>query len=171
MIVENIRESFQILNVTSYKNKRGWFVKTADNERRCFLRVSMLESPEGSNWTKMHSVADVTLEYPWNTLCEYQALCVIWWRHQIETFSELLALCEGNSSVIGEFPSQRPVTRSFDVFFDFHLNKRLRKQSRRRRFETQSRSLWRHCYVAVITVDSCVPLWLTWINFNPSMDK
>ena len=33
-------------------------------------------------------------------------------------FSALLALCVGNSPVTGEFPSQRPVTRSFDVFFD-----------------------------------------------------
>ena len=40
-----------------------------------------------------------------------------------------------------------PVTRSFDVFFDLRLNKRLSKQSRRRWFETQSRSLWRHCNV------------------------
>ena len=32
----------------------------------------------------------------------------------METFSALLALCEGNSPVTGEFPSQRPVTRSFD---------------------------------------------------------
>ena len=37
-------------------------------------------------------------------------------------------LC-GNSPVTGEFPSQRPVTRSFDVFFDLRLNKRLSKQS------------------------------------------
>ena len=28
----------------------------------------------------------------------------------------------------GEFPPQRPVTRSFDVFFDLRLNKRLSKQ-------------------------------------------
>ena len=41
----------------------------------------------------------------------------------------------------GEFPSQRPVTRSFDVFFDLHLNKRLSKQSRGWRFETPSRPL------------------------------
>ena len=34
----------------------------------------------------------------------------------METFSALLALCEGNSPVTGEFSSQRPVTRSFDVF-------------------------------------------------------
>ena len=52
-----------------------------------------------------------------------------WWRHQMDKFSALLALCVGNSLVTGEFPSQRPVTRSFDVFFDLHLNKRLSKQS------------------------------------------
>ena len=57
-----------------------------------------------------------------------------WWRHQMETFSALLALCAGNSTVTGEFPSQRPVTRSCDVFFDLHLNKRLSKQSWRRYF-------------------------------------
>ena len=45
----------------------------------------------------------------------------------------------------GEFPSQRPVTRSFDVFFDLHLNKRLSKQSRGLRFETPSRPLLRYC--------------------------
>ena len=39
-----------------------------------------------------------------------------WWRHQMETFSPLLALCVGNAPVPGEFPAQRPVTRSFDGF-------------------------------------------------------
>ena len=48
-----------------------------------------------------------------------------WWRHQMETFYALLALCTGNSLVTGEFPSQRPVTRSFDAFFHLCLNKRL----------------------------------------------
>ena len=43
-----------------------------------------------------------------------------WWRHQMDTFSALLALSVGNSSVTGEFPAQRPVTRSFDVFFDMN---------------------------------------------------
>ena len=37
------------------------------------------------------------------------------------TFSALPTLCEGNSPVTGEFPSQMPVTRCFDVFFDLHL--------------------------------------------------
>ena len=70
-----------------------------------------------------------------------------WWRHQMETFSTLLALCVGNSPVTGEFPSQRPVTRSFDVFFDRRLNKRLSERSRGRWFETPSRSTWLHCNV------------------------
>ena len=47
-----------------------------------------------------------------------------WWRHQMETFSALLVFCAGNSPVSGEFPAQRPVTRSFDVLFDLRLNKR-----------------------------------------------
>ena len=45
----------------------------------------------------------------------------------METISALLAICAGNSSVPGEFPTQRPVTQSFDVFFDLRLNKRLSK--------------------------------------------
>ena len=44
-----------------------------------------------------------------------------WWRHQMETVSALLALCAGKSPVSGEFPAQRQVTRSFDVFFDLRL--------------------------------------------------
>ena len=63
----------------------------------------------------------------------------------MEAFSALLALCEGNSPVIGEFPSQRPVMRSFDVFFDMHLNHKLGKHSRRCLFEIPSHPLWRHC--------------------------
>ena len=42
-------------------------------------------------------------------------------------------------------PLTRPVTRSFDNFFDLCLNKRLSKQSWGWWFETPLRSLWRHC--------------------------
>ena len=59
-----------------------------------------------------------------------------WWRHHMDIFSALQAICAGNSPVPGEFPAQRPVTRSFDVFFDLRLNKRLSKQSRGWWFET-----------------------------------
>ena len=65
----------------------------------------------------------------------------------METFSALLAICAGNSPVTGKFPSQRPVTPSFDVFLDLHLNKRLSKQSWGWWFETPyiyNYNEWRH---------------------------
>ena len=77
-------------------------------------------------------------------LPEYSSLCIRtvqfmvhltmfasspWWRHQMATFSVSQAICAGSSPVPGEFSAQRPVTRSFDLFFDLRLNKRLRKQS------------------------------------------
>ena len=41
-----------------------------------------------------------------------KAWLISWWRHQMETFSALLAICAENSPVPGEFPAQRPVTRN-----------------------------------------------------------
>ena len=68
-----------------------------------------------------------------------------WWRHRMGAFSMLLALCVGNSPVPSEFPTQRPVTRSFDAFFDLCLNERLSKQSWGWWFEMPLDPLWRHC--------------------------
>ena len=68
----------------------------------------------------------------------------------METFCALLAIC----AVPGEFPAQRPVTRSFLVFLDLHLNKPLSKQSWGWWFQTPSRPLWRHCNVYVSGVIS-----------------
>ena len=84
----------------------------------------------------------------------WRNLIISGWRHQMETFSALLVLWAGNSPVTGEFPLQRPVTRSFDVFFNLRLNKQLSKRSRRRWFETQSCSFWPHCDVVVNTLQS-----------------
>ena len=57
-----------------------------------------------------------------------------WWRHQMETSSALLAICAGNSPVSGEFPAQRPVTRSFDVFFDVRVWINTREAGHLRRY-------------------------------------
>ena len=48
-------------------------------------------------------------------------ICISRWRHPMEIFFALLALCAGNSPVTGEFPSQNPATRSFDVFLDLRI--------------------------------------------------
>ena len=71
---------------------------------------------------------------------------VIKWKH----FPRYCPLC-GNSPVTSEFPSQRPVTRSFDVFFHLHLNGRLSKQSWGCWFKTPLRPLWLHNNVFLLT--------------------
>ena len=80
--------------------------------------------------------------YPPSSLADYSR-----WRLKMEIFSALLALCAGYTPITGEFSSQRPVTRSFDVFFDLRLNKRMNRQLIPRWFETPSRPLLRHCNV------------------------
>ena len=68
----------------------------------------------------------------------------------------------GNPPVTGGFPSQRPVTWSFDVFFALCLNKRLSKQSRCRWFKMPPCSLWRHCN------DHCWRLWKLSVELTPA---
>ena len=104
----------------------------------------------GSTDNKSMLIQKVADSLPRSIITQFDAACVAranctWWSHQMETFSALLAICAGNSPVPGEFPAQRPVTRSLDVFFDLRLNKWLSKQSWGWWFETLSHPLWRHC--------------------------
>ena len=77
-------------------------------------------------------------------------ICGSWWRHQMETFSALLALCVVNSPVTGEFPAQRPLTRSLNGVFDLCQNEQLSKQSWGWWFETPSRLLLRQSNIVVL---------------------
>ena len=89
-------------------------------------------------------------------------------------FRVILALCAGNSPVTGEYPAQRPVTRSSDV--DLRLNKRLSKQSWCCWLETPSRSLWRQCnvsqsrwyYIANGSLIQCVHHYFAWHSKIPT---
>ena len=72
-------------------------------------------------------------------LSQVQLIKGTWWHHQMEALAALQTLCAGNSPVTGELPTQRPATRSFDVFFDLRLNKPLGKQSQGWWFEMLSR--------------------------------
>ena len=97
-----------------------------------------------SQWL-WHEKAKIMFSHVWKYIAQYVydkgledvGVLLPWWRHLMETFSALL--------VPGEFPTQWPVTRRFDVFFDLLLNKRLSKQPRGWWFETPSWSLWRKC--------------------------
>ena len=80
----------------------------------------------------------------------------------------LQAICAGISPVTGEFPAQRPVTRTFDVFFNLRLNKRMSEQWWGWWFETPSRSLWHHCnglnmydsvYLIMPPISTCLQRW------------
>ena len=121
-----------------YSKKEGFFQKCA-RKIRCNMSAILFRPHCGSDF----------------------CLAPSWWRHQMETFSALLTICAGNSSVPGEFPAQRPVTRSFDVFLDLRLNKRLSKQSWGWWFETLSRLLWGHCngFIAYMYRDDCRNGW------------
>ena len=80
----------------------------------------------------------------------------------METFSALLALCEGKPPVTGEFSAQRPVTRSFGDFFDLRLNKRLNQDTgdlRRHRI---------HCDVTVMINENCLRnISFTFMDISP----
>ena len=95
-------------------------------------------------WYKFWQIAaqDTDIMIVWLNI---RIIFLSWRRHEMETFSALLALCAGNSPVTGEFPAQRPVTGSFDAFVVLHLNKQLSKQSWGWWFETHSCSSFRHC--------------------------
>ena len=58
-----------------------------------------------------------------NRLNKKTHMISVWWHHQMEIFSALLAFCEGKS-----LTKVRQWCWAFDVFFDFRLNKRLNKQ-------------------------------------------
>ena len=125
-------------------------------ENRCLVKSSVIMV-----WVQALPQVDKYLVMLCGTYC---TLCgwIIWkgtwlywsrWHHQMEPFSTLLAICVGNSPVTGEghyfFPVQRPMMRSFDVFFDLSLNNQLNKQSGGWWFEMPSCPLWCHCNVIV----------------------
>ena len=82
--------------------------------------LSSAQEPEdiGNLKRKYRYLYYLRVSRPWWYICQLQTVGGSWWRHQMETITALLALCAGNSPVPGEFPAQRPMTRSFDVFFD-----------------------------------------------------
>ena len=124
-------------------------------KQSCFLCLDVTVIHYRTNWQHQSPqphrdiCASLCLGPRWRLLISVLMLGVKWprWRHQMETFSALLAICAGNSPVPGEFPAQRPVMLSFDAFFDLRPNKRLSKQSWGWWFEMPSRPLWRHCNV------------------------
>ena len=145
----------------------------------CYKSKTLLIKQSSCRWFEMHwSSCDVivmdvkertigrsdgeTLGYG-NTLWSQALICdvsaTLFWvaEHIMMTssngniFRATGPLC-GEFTGPGEFPTQRPVTRSFDIFSGLRLNKQLSKQPWGWWFETPSWSLWRHCNVSVVCI-------------------
>ena len=129
-------------NVIRYQNEIHLHLIIAESDQRMYMG-SKLENYLFSWGVPVHSMCWVDNRRSNNAISKLRNSSA-WWRHQMETFSALLTICAGNSPVTGEFPAQRPVTRSFDVFFDLRLTERLSKQSWGWWFETPSYPLCRH---------------------------
>ena len=119
-------------------------------------------------WQKYYIVTDLLTDLLHSTGCITWHRCIYIYIYFMMTSSNgnifrFIGHLSGDSPVTGEFLAQRPVTRSFDVFFDLLLNKRLRKQTRGWWFETPSRPLWRHYNVLFITI-TCIKLPATYPN-------
>ena len=144
----------------TYLTQLMWLI---DKSNRCCWHVIIFREPVVRMWglyknvwcdrrpiTAEYNIFKVELHYL-NVGPRRIDMSLLWWCHQTGTFSALLAICVGNSPVPGEFPTQRPVTRSFDIFIDLHPNKRLSKQWWGWWFETSPCPLRRHRNDSTVT--------------------
>ena len=129
-----------MVDISTLSNEYKWFLNL---EFMCvyihFVNIDLVSSGSYScemNRLDVFRQCSLVFSIPHETcipfaeiLFKWRPILSTWWRHQMEIFSALLALCAGNSPVTGEFHAQRPVMRNFDVFFDLRLNKLLGKQS------------------------------------------
>ena len=88
-----------------------------------------------------------------------------------ENIIRLTGLCAGNSPVTGEFLAQRPVTRSFDVFFDLRVNKQFswinnRKAGDLRRYRAHYDVIVMLCPIAIIMHIVLKCLVLLWLSYQ-----
>ena len=131
----------------TYWTLRSIFQWNLHQNKVIYVQENEFEKFSAKRWSffsRFQYVLNVNIQWQWH---RDQAFllgpCRLpWWRHQMETFSALLAVCAGNSP--RWIPTQRPVTRSFDVYFDQRPNKWLSEQSWGWWFETLSRPSWRH---------------------------
>ena len=142
---------------------------TCHYQSQCWPRSVSPYGITRPQWVKWHVVNSLSNALSWLRKFVHNFVPIVlltispWWRHQMETFSALLAICARNSPVPGEFPAQRPVTRSFNVFFDLCLNKRMSKQSWGWWFEMLPCPLWRHCNAVFLCLQSILQK-LHWLS-------
>ena len=128
--------NLEVTNTTCSERWNHWWKVCKYNCIPCYFKQCFIKegSDEGPRMLNSVSITLSCIERN-NSIAISSISCIemlehfsrqfgMWWHHQMETFSKLLDLCAGNSLVTSEFPPQRPLTQSFDVFFDMCLNKR-----------------------------------------------
>ena len=115
-----------------------------------YLKYLIFNMPDFIGFCSLVIFKKSNLVKTWCGVSPANAVCMAqhdWWDMVTSSNGNIFRvtshLC-GNPPVTSEFPAPRPVTRSFDVFFDLRLNERLSTQSWSWWFETLSRPLWRH---------------------------
>ena len=112
-------------------------------------KITQLISPPSPSWANKLMILDkfilacrtfICVTFNFNFKCSFVKIHVF-----LKTFVWILSHVILVCFIGGGFPSQRPVTRSFYVFFDMCISKRLSKKMRHRWLETPLRSLWCHC--------------------------
>ena len=135
-------------------NKRG---SDAIDNTKCITVYKFMDHFLNSNYEGNNSNINGDNTANYNSMIRYYH----WYmNHGLEWYTFMMTSSNGNVTghLCGEFtglrriPAQRPVARSFDVFFDLRLNKRSSKQSWGWWFETLSCPLWRHCNVSTLRV-------------------
>ena len=164
MIHFDSKQSQSIFNQNYYKNAM------ANNCKQCSIRIishTTTPLPKSYDCVAVYIAGRRTslVVYGWQPPTKNQTCFTSWLNTFCSGFhwmSKNIMMTSSNGKIFrvtgllcgeftgpGEFPSQRPVTRSFDVFFDMCLNKQVSKQSWDWWSETPSSSLWRQCNVRI----------------------
>ena len=153
-----VTQSFDVLfdlRLNKRLNKQSWswwFVTPSGSLwRHCNVLIKIsrrIQWEENVNWIQNHNLEfDLGLQtyrVGLTPFTDWVGYIIMMTSSNGNIFRATGPLC-GEFTGPGEFPTQRPVTRRFDVFFDLRLNKRLSKQPWDWWFETPSWSLWRQC--------------------------
>ena len=125
---ETVDEFIRIYNVYNYSNFERELKIYIGEVTNCSMEYRNVLAEIRTWWASLNLTANVprmkefVFEYEINVskICNTFEVLSTRVIHGLP-FSALLTLCTGNSPVTGEFPAQRPVTRSFDVFFNLRL--------------------------------------------------
>ena len=163
-VCANMRSNLRCIRLTSQERHRLLNHRQFDYLFYSLLRPTTKKTSDSALLALCEGNSPFSDRFPSEKASDTESLSVSWRYHVRSDFGPLLAcfmMTSSNGNIFrvtgplcgeftgpGELPAQRPVTRSFDVFFDLHPNKRLSKQWRGWWFETQPCPLWRHRNVA-----------------------